>query len=82
MGIGPGAVKLCCAFFLWFGPTERGVDFLCIMGILGGVITVGLLLYRRLTGSKDKDQSVPYPPAIYLAAATSFYGMARGITLI
>lgn len=82
--MGGGDVKLLAASTLWFG-TAFTVPYLLYASILGGVLTIGILLLRRLPALPlfamkfpwierlhDKKQGVPYGAALGPAAIIVF----------
>ena len=82
--MGGGDVKLLAASTLWFG-TAFTVPYLLYASILGGVLTLGILLLRRLPvlplfamkfswieRLHDKKQGVPYGAALGPAAIIVF----------
>jgi prepilin peptidase CpaA len=60
--MGGGDVKLAAALALWFPPVAT-LQFLVLMSIGGGVLTLGLLVAHRLRGKAGKPQ-IPYGVAI------------------
>ncbi len=60
--MGGGDVKLAAALALWFSPAAT-VNFLLIMSIAGGVLTLLVVAIHRLRGKKGRVQ-VPYGVAI------------------
>ncbi len=82
--MGGGDVKLLAASTLWFG-TAFTLPYLLYGGILGGFLTIAILLYRRLPmlplfatrfpwleRLHDKTQGVPYGAALGPAAIIIF----------
>lgn len=82
--MGGGDVKLLAASTLWFG-TALTLPYLIYGGILGGLLTIAILLYRRLPmlplfamkfpwleRLHDKEQGVPYGAALGPAAIIVF----------
>jgi prepilin peptidase CpaA len=82
--MGGGDVKLLAASTLWFG-TAFTLPYLLFGAILGGLLTIAIVLYRRLPmlplfalrfpwmeRLHDKNQGVPYGAALGPAAITVF----------
>ncbi len=46
--MGGGDAKLIAATALWFGPNISLVDYLVMVSILGGVLTLTIILYRMI----------------------------------
>ncbi len=74
--MGGGDVKLISALALWTG-LETLLDFIFLTAIIGGVLTILLLIIRRIKRSSAslprllrKGQPVPYGIAIALAFLT------------
>lgn len=61
--MGGGDVKLIAALALWF-PFPAFVQLLVVMSLAGGVVTLALLIERRLKG---REVEVPYGVAIAIA---------------
>lgn len=66
--MGGGDVKLLAALALWF-PWEQLIFLLVIMSLVGGVITVAMLLEKLVRRSRALIE-VPYGVAIVCAALT------------
>lgn len=76
--VGGGDVKLAAVVALWLGPLST-VSFILLASILGGVLTLAVLLFRRqvwpafITGQawiqRLHDQKTGVPYGIALAAA-------------
>ncbi len=60
--MGGGDVKLAAALALWFPPATT-VQFLVLMSLGGGVLTLGLLLGHWMRGKPGKPK-IPYGVAI------------------
>ena len=60
--MGGGDVKLAAALALWFPPGAT-VQFLVIMSLAGGLLTVGIMIAHRLRGAVGRPE-VPYGVAI------------------
>ena len=60
--MGGGDVKLVTALALWL-PYPALVKLLVVMSIAGGVLTIGMLVRHRRSGSGEKPE-VPYGVAI------------------
>ncbi|CAM3203894.1 Prepilin peptidase [Sphingomonas antarctica] len=67
--MGGGDVKLIGALALWF-PVTPFLSLLTLMAILGGVLTVAMLLFHKLRPT-DRPLEVPYGVAIAAAGAWS-----------
>ena len=77
--IGGGDAKLAAAVALWFG-FDQMLPFIAYVGLLGGVLTFGILIYRSwmlpafavrhewMTRLHDKTVGVPYGIAIAAGA--------------
>ena len=63
--MGGGDVKLIAALGLWF-PLEPMVNLLIIMSILGGVLTLAMLVHHRFTKQPGRPE-IPYGIAISAA---------------
>lgn len=61
--MGGGDVKLIAALALWF-PFPAFAQLLVVMSLAGGVVTLALLIERRLKG---REVEVPYGVAIAIA---------------
>ncbi len=46
--MGGGDAKLIAATALWFGPNVSLMDYLVMVSILGGVLTLTIILYRMI----------------------------------
>ena len=70
--MGGGDAKLMPVSVLWLGPA-LGIWYLLVGALLGAMLTLGLLLYRRVasTGPTD-DPEIPYGPALALSGALMF----------
>jgi prepilin peptidase CpaA len=60
--MGGGDVKLAAALALWFSPAST-VEFLVLMSIAGGVLTLLLLVVHRIRQKSGRPQ-IPYGVAI------------------
>ena len=60
--MGGGDVKLAAALALWFPPVAT-LQFLVLMSLAGGVLTLGLMAAHRLRKTNGKPQ-IPYGVAI------------------
>lgn len=81
--LGGGDVKVIAALALWFGPGNF-IAFFSLMAILGGLLAVALILFRRISlsdkylknkminGLHDKNEGIPYGVAIAIAALYEF----------
>lgn len=67
--MGGGDVKLIGALALWF-PVTPFLSLLTLMAILGGVLTIAMLLFHKLRPT-DRPLEVPYGVAIAAAGAWS-----------
>jgi prepilin peptidase CpaA len=67
--MGGGDVKLIGALALWF-PIGPFVSLLTIMAILGGLLTIGMLVFHKFRPS-ERPLEVPYGVAIAAAGAWS-----------
>ena len=63
--MGGGDVKLGAALALWF-PWAATIQFLVIMSLAGGVLSLAVLLHHRITKKTGKAE-VPYGVAIAFA---------------
>ncbi|ORE98374.1 prepilin peptidase [Aurantimonas sp. 22II-16-19i] len=73
-GMGGGDAKLIAATALWFGPSMLTVEYLLYSALIGGALTVGILVVRSqmlpVTGVEfvdrliEKDTGVPYGIAL------------------
>ncbi len=63
--MGGGDVKLIAALGLWF-PLPEMMTLLLIMSILGGVLTLAMLVHHRLTRKAGRPE-IPYGLAISAA---------------
>ncbi|WP_068083330.1 A24 family peptidase [Polycladidibacter stylochi] len=79
--MGGGDAKFAAAIALWIGANEYTYVFLLLMSVYGGVLTLAILLYRRLPylpswlhrfdwllRMHDQSVGVPYGIAISIAA--------------
>jgi prepilin peptidase CpaA len=79
-GVGGGDAKLLTAISLWCGFSQVLVDYLLIAAVLGGWLTIGIIVYRgsylaQLAGSRfafmekigRNDVGVPYGIALGIA---------------
>jgi prepilin peptidase CpaA len=64
--MGGGDVKLIAALALWF-PAARFLDMIVAMSIIGGAVTLAILVDHRRRKSDDAIE-VPYGVAIAIAA--------------
>jgi prepilin peptidase CpaA len=69
--MGGGDVKLLAALALWL-PVETLVPMLMVMALIGGVVTVAVIVGRRLRRI-GPDSEVPYGLAITLAGLWAVY---------
>jgi prepilin peptidase CpaA len=69
--MGGGDVKLLGALALWFSPLAF-VSLAIIMSILGGVLTIIMLMHHKITKSLGKPE-IPYGVAISMAGLWSIY---------
>ena len=74
--MGGGDVKMAPAVLLWF-PAARALDFLMIMSLAGGLVTL-VALARHRAGRREGRPEVPYGVAIaaaglWLIAERYFY---------
>ena len=60
--MGGGDVKMAAAVLLWF-PAGRAPDFLMIMSIVGGLVTLAALVRHRVARREGRPE-VPYGVAI------------------
>jgi prepilin peptidase CpaA len=60
--MGGGDVKLAAALALWF-PPQATVQFIVIMSLAGGLLTVGLVIWHRATKRHGRPE-IPYGVAI------------------
>lgn len=80
---GAGDVKMISTLGLWMGPVNI-LPFLMIMSIIGGIIGVALLIFRRfpipekwlenqsVKALHSKEEGIPYGIAIAFAALIEF----------
>ncbi|MEO1490975.1 MAG: prepilin peptidase [Pseudomonadota bacterium] len=74
--MGGGDAKLMPVSVLWLGPA-LGVPYLLIGAVVGSLLTLGILAYRRRFAPTDGksmplDAEVPYGPALALSGAVMF----------
>jgi prepilin peptidase CpaA len=60
--MGGGDVKLAAALALWFPPIGT-VQFLILMSLAGGVLTLGIVIWHRLAKREGRPE-IPYGVAI------------------
>jgi prepilin peptidase CpaA len=60
--MGGGDVKLAAALALWFPPIGT-VQFLILMSLAGGVLTLGILVWHRFAKREGRPE-IPYGVAI------------------
>jgi prepilin peptidase CpaA len=60
--MGGGDVKLAAALALWF-PPHATLQFIVIMSVAGGVLTLGLVAWHRARRNQGRPQ-IPYGVAI------------------
>jgi prepilin peptidase CpaA len=60
--MGGGDVKLAAALSLWFAPSTT-VQFLVLMSVAGGILTIALLAWHRARNREGRPQ-IPYGVAI------------------
>lgn len=70
--MGGGDVKLLMVSGLWIG-TAHLVEFLVYMGVIGGVMSIALLLLRPMIGYWYKEERLP---RIFRKGAPVPYGLA------
>lgn len=82
--MGGGDAKLIAATALWFGPTISLLDYLVMVSILGGILTLTLILYRMIPRPlladryafmgtlARKDVGIPYGIALGAAGLWTF----------
>jgi prepilin peptidase CpaA len=63
--MGGGDVKLIAALGLWF-PLESMMTLLLVMSVLGGVLTLAMLIYHKLKHKPGRPE-IPYGIAISAA---------------
>ena len=64
--MGGGDVKLAAALALWFSPANT-LKFLMLMAIVGGILTVGILVWHRARNGSGRPK-IPYGVAIAAGA--------------
>ena len=64
--MGGGDVKLAAALALWLSPANT-LKFLTLMAIVGGVLTVGILIMHRVRKGPGRPK-IPYGVAIAAGA--------------
>jgi prepilin peptidase CpaA len=69
--MGGGDVKMLGALALWF-PLLPLVNLLIVMSIIGGLLTIGMLIHHKVSKAEGKIE-VPYGVAISLAGLWSIY---------
>jgi len=69
--MGGGDVKLIAALALWF-PLPTMVELLTVMAILGGVLTLGMMIRHRLRNDSTQLE-VPYGIAIALGGLWALF---------
>lgn len=69
--MGGGDVKLIGALALWF-PLSKVMDMLMVMAILGGVLTLVMMLLHKRSGAPGKVE-VPYGIAIAIAGLWTIF---------
>ena len=72
--IGGGDAKLAAAIALWFGP-EHGAAFIGLSAVLGGVLTLLMLMFRR-TPIPDAAMRAPWVARLHRADEGVPYGIA------
>lgn len=82
--MGGGDAKLIAATALWFGPNISLMDYLVMVSILGGVLTLTIILYRMIPRPllanryafmgtlARKDVGIPYGIALGAAGLWTF----------
>ena len=60
--MGGGDVKLAAALALWFPPTAT-IQFIVLMSLAGGVLTIGLVVWHRAKRREGRPE-IPYGVAI------------------
>lgn len=65
--MGGGDVKLIAALALWLPPMAL-LRLLILMALLGGALTLGMLIHAKIRRRAARDIEVPYGVAITLAA--------------
>ena len=63
--MGGGDVKMAAAALLWF-PVERALDFLLLMSLAGGAVTL-IAIVRHRAGRREGRPEIPYGVAIAFA---------------
>ena len=63
--MGGGDVKLIAALGLWF-PLNQMMNLLLIMSVLGGILTLAMLIHHRVTKQAGRPE-IPYGIAISAA---------------
>ncbi|MEM7189899.1 MAG: prepilin peptidase [Pseudomonadota bacterium] len=69
--MGGGDVKLGAATALWLGAGQVPA-FLLLSAILGAVLCIGILAYRRWRSPVEHRPGIPYGPALVVAAVVLF----------
>ena len=69
--MGGGDVKLIAALGLWF-PLTAMMNLLLLMSILGGVLTLAMLVHHRLTKKPGRPE-IPYGIAISAAGLWTIF---------
>ncbi|MCH4541180.1 MULTISPECIES: A24 family peptidase [Brucella/Ochrobactrum group] len=92
--MGGGDAKLIAATALWFGPNTSLMDYLVMVSILGGVLTLTIILYRTIPRPlladryafmgtlARKDIGIPYGIALGAAGLWTFPLSPVGISMM
>ena len=92
--MGGGDAKLIAATALWFGPNVSLMDYLVMVSILGGVLTLTIILYRTIPRPlladryafmgtlARKDIGIPYGIALGAAGLWTFPLSPVGISMM
>ncbi|WP_235817637.1 A24 family peptidase [Brucella cytisi] len=91
--MGGGDAKLIAATALWFGPNASLMDYIVMVSILGGVLTLTIILYRMIPRPlladryaflgtlARKDVGIPYGIALGAAGLWTFPQSPVGETM-
>ncbi len=69
--MGGGDVKLIAALGLWF-PLGAMMNLLLLMSILGGILTLAMLVHHKITRKPDRPE-IPYGIAISAAGLCTIF---------
>ncbi len=79
--MGGGDAKLIAATALWFGPNASLMDYIVMVSILGGVLTLTIILYRMIpvrfwriampSWERSPARMWAFPTALHLALPVS-----------